>query len=314
VNDRDARPEPSRATDRYTDAAGLEVVCAPLWHPETPHLLDDGGLLFVETDSGRACVYYPDGLLATFSVPGGRPYGCVFGSDARLYIAQSGLDDPGDPARIAPRCVPPSLQRASADGTLVEILCTSGDGVEFISPNSLVWGADGTLYLSDSGHWDPENRTDPGRIYAIDADRTARVVLEPGHVFPNGIAYESDGCLVWVESYTRVVGRLHPDGRTEHVTTLPEGHTPEAVKIDADGRLWIANFEAGGLDVIERDGTPVRQVHVGGVPINFLWSDGWMYVVDFGFEENDVDGIRPGRIVRVPSRTRGAPVHHGAIR
>ncbi|OPX10177.1 SMP-30/gluconolactonase/LRE family protein [Mycobacterium sp. AT1] len=288
----------------------LEIVSEPLWHPESPEMLPDGGLLFAETDSGRICVLYPD-LLATFAVPGGRPYGVLLGSDGRYYVAQSGHLDPN---RCAPRSVPPSLQRISADGTEVEVLTTTADGVDFTAPNSLTWSADGMLYMTDSGHWDPDTRSDRGYLYAVRADHSAHVVADLGHTFPNGVVVEADGSVVWVESYTGRVGRLRRDGSTEHVTTLPDGHTPEAVKVDSAGNLWIANFEGGGIDVIARDGTPLEHITVGGVPINFLIHDGWLYVVDFGLTATEDEfGYRPGRIVRLRSDHTMAPVIRGRL-
>lgn len=281
----------------------VETIVDRLWHPESPIVLDDGGILFVEADTGRVAVHYSDGLLATFAVTGGRPYGCVFGADGKLYVAQSGSDTP---ARRAPRLVPPSLQRISADGAHVETLATDADGIPFIAPNTVVWDEGGRLWMTDSGHWDPDERSDPGRIYRFDQGGQAHIAHEPGHVFPNGIAAEADGSMVWVESYTGQVCRIFQNGVTELVTTLEDGHTPEAVKIDSLGRLWIATFEGGGIDIIERDGTPFRSVHTGGVPINFLWNEGQLYVVDFGTEETDVNGIRPGRLIRIPTQTTGA--------
>ncbi|QNE35408.1 SMP-30/gluconolactonase/LRE family protein [Leifsonia shinshuensis] len=293
-----------------TQATQAQTIVDRLWHPESPIMLDDGGILFVEADTGRVAVHYPDGLLATFAVTGGRPYGCLFGSDGRLYVAQSGSDGVN---RRAPRRVPPSLQRVSSDGAHVETLATEADGIPFIAPNSLVWDTEGRLWMTDSGHWDPDERADPGRIYRFDRAGRAHVAHEPGNVFPNGIAAEADGSMVWVESYTRRIGRILPGGATEIITTLDEGHTPEAIKLDARGRLWVANFEAGGIDVLERDGTPVETISTGGVPINFLWHDGLLDVVDFGTEDTDVNGIRPGRIVRLSTSTTGAPTYEGLL-
>ncbi|MFJ9900671.1 SMP-30/gluconolactonase/LRE family protein [Streptomyces sp. NPDC091280] len=288
-----------------------EILADLLGHPETPELLLDGGVLFAETDSGRICVRYPDGLLATFAVPGGRPYGCLFGSDDHVYVTQSGHDGQG---RIAPRTVPPSLQRISPDGTAVEVLVTEADGLAFTAPNSLAWDPDGRLWITDSGRWDPDGPGDPGYLYVIGPGLRAEVALELGPTFPNGVLAESDGAVVWVESYTRRVCRLLPGGLTEHITTLPEGHTPEAVKADVDGNLWIANFEAGGIDVIARDGTPLHEVVLGGVPINFAFGEGELYVIDFGLTEHENPyGYRPGQLKRVPCRTAGAPVLRGAL-
>ncbi|VXB63063.1 SMP-30/gluconolactonase/LRE family protein [Aeromicrobium sp. 9AM] len=304
----------SAAVDPRLDVSvgDAEILAAPLMHPEGPDLRADGGLLFVEADSGRICVSYPGRGVATFASTGGSPYGCTLGSDDCVYVTQSGNTDP---AVGVPRHVPPSIQRVSPDGADVEILATHADGRAFGAPNDLAWGSDGRLLFTDSGQWDPDDRTDPGFIHALRPDGHAEVVLELGPVFPNGIAVEADGSIIWLESYTRVVGRLRRNGTTEVVAVLPEGHIPEGVKVALDGSLWITNFEAGGVDVIERDGTPREVIHVGGVPVNCLFGDGWLFVADFGHPSDplDEDSFRPGSIRRIRVTTRGMPLNRGSI-
>ena len=54
-------------------------------------------------------------------------------------------------------------------------------------------------------------------------------------MYPNGIVAEASGSVVWVESYTRRVVRRDPDGRTEVVVTLADGHVPDGLKVAANG-------------------------------------------------------------------------------
>ena len=293
-------------------AVGLEVLATGLGHPEGPDSGSDGSLLFVEADSGRVCVWYPGRAVVTLASTGGAPYGCTRGSDDWVYVTQSGI---GNPGQLLPRPLPPSIQRVSPDGSMVQTICTHADGTPFFAPNDLAWNQDGRLYFTDSGHWNPDNPTEPSALYAVRPDGVAEKVLQLGPVFANGIASEADGSIIWLESYTRVIGRLRPNGLSEIVTVLPQGQTPEGVAVAADGSLWITTFEAGCVTVIAPDGTLLQEIHTGGVPVNCSFADGFLYLADFGspIDPTDEDSLRPGRMLRMPVATAGLVLPRGAM-
>ena len=74
-------------------------------------------------------------------------------------------------------------------------------------------------------------------------------------VFPNGVAVEADGSIVWDESYTGHVGRIRPNGKIEDLGRLP-GDNPilDGMKIGADGRLYVTDIVAKGIHVLPPDG------------------------------------------------------------
>jgi len=55
------------------------------------------------------------------------------------------------------------------------------------------------------GPYDPVGKTNPGYICALKPDGTGVLLEELPPTYPNGIAVESDGSIVWVESYTRAI-------------------------------------------------------------------------------------------------------------
>jgi gluconolactonase len=124
---------------------------------------------------------------------------------------------------------------------------------------------------------------------------------------------EEDGSVVWVESYTREVWRQRPDGSREHLHTLADGHIPDGFKIAADGSFWITTFSSGGLDVLARDGSYIRFVETGGVPLNCAFHGDSLVICEFG--TTDTSGPAPmcGRLLMIDAGIGGAPVYRGAI-
>jgi gluconolactonase len=286
----------------------IEVVVEGLGHPEGPEALPDGRIVFANTYASEVGVWERGVGKSTYAHTGGGPNACMLGSDGLVYITQC----PTVGAWVAPETRPPSIQRASPDGS-VEIVATEADGMKLNAPNDLTFGPDGRLYFTDSGDWDPVAKPDPGYICVIDPDGSCHVLEELEPVYPNGIVAEPDGSIVWVESYTRRVVRRRPDGATEVVHDLAENHIPDGFKIDADGNFWITTFSSGGVDVIARDGSYVGFVETGGVPLNCTFSDTSLFVCDFGTTATGDATPMFGRLLKVDVGVTGMPLFRGAI-
>lgn len=280
-----------------------------LGHPEGPYELDDGRVIYANTYASEIGVWDPKTNKAgTYAFVGGGPNACMLGSDGCIYSTQT----PNVGTWVAPEHRPPSIQKTSPSGK-VEILADEADGVKFDGPNDLTFGPDGRLYFTDSGDWAPDTKHHPGRICVIESGGKARIIEELDHVYPNGIVAEPDGSLVWVESYTRNVVRRKPDGSKQVIYTMPAGHIPDGVKIDVDGNLWIAAVAAGGVDVVDRNGKPLKFVETGGTILNLCFGKGgFLFCCDMG--PFDVTGsAMTGRLVRVDIGVEGMPHFRGAI-
>src|ERR1700678_4067379 len=87
---------------------------------------------------------------------------------------------------------------------------------------------------------------DPSYIFALTPDGAASVLIAfPEPVFPNGVAVESDGSILWDESYTGHVRRRRPDGTLEDLGRMP-GDDPvlDGMTIGADGRIFVTDLVA----------------------------------------------------------------------
>jgi gluconolactonase len=288
----------------------VEHLAHGLGHPEGPDVLPDGRIVFVETYTSRIAAWSPERGVHLYADCGGGPNACVLGSDGCVYITQNGGTVGPWKADVMSQ---PSIQKAWPDGR-VEIICTEIEGQRLAAPNDLSFGPDGRLYFTDPGEYDPANRPDPGYLYALAPDGTGEVLRELDGTYPNGIAVEADGNVVWVESYTLHVHRLRGDGTVEELHTLPDGHIPDGLKVAADGSLWITTFTSGGVDIVAADGTPIDFLETGGVQCNCIFHDGFLYLTDFG-EGAQVTSTAPmiGRLSRVPVDVEGMPLFRGAI-
>ena len=280
-----------------------------LGHPEGPDVLPDGRVVFVETYRSRIGVWSEGAGVETYADCGGGPNACLLGNDGATYITQNG-GTAG--AWKAATMLQPSIQRAWPDGT-VEVIATSGEGVDFLGPNDLSWGPDGCLYFTDPGDYYP-HAPSIGRLFAVHPDGAVELVEEIGPSYPNGIIAAQDGALLWAESYERGVFQKRPGEKSEKLFQLDDNHVPDGMKLDEEGNIWITTFSSGGVDIISRDGEFIDFLSTGGVPMNCMFQDETLLVTDLG-DSADVTGEAPmtGRLWRFEVGVRGMPIARGQI-
>ena len=287
----------------------IETLADGLGHPEGPDVLPDGRIVMVETYTSKIIAWSRERGIHDYADCGGGPNACMLGSDGAVYITQNGGTVGAWKAEVMSI---PSIQKAQPDGS-VEILVSEVDGITLQAPNDLSFGPDGRLFFTDPADYQPDDRQ-PGRVFVLNPDGSGELLAELPEAYPNGIVAEPDGSVVWVESYDRGVYRISPDGRSEQIHQLPDGHIPDGLKIDSDGNLWITTFMSGGVDIIAADGTAIDFLETGGVPLNCTFVNGDLIITDFG-DITEVTGDAPmdGRLWRVSVGVEGMPLFRGAI-
>ena len=187
-----------------------------------------GGSASWRATAARSRVWERGRGVSRYAYTAGGPNSCVLGRwRARCTCARTAARS--GPWRAEEMSVP-SIQRIEREGGPAEIIATELDGKRFNGPNDLVFGPDGRLYFTDPGHL-PTRR--PGAVVPVRArgDGSGRLLAElTPPTFPNGIAIEADGSVVWAESYTGMVRRLRLD------TGVDRGHRAPARRQAGRGR------------------------------------------------------------------------------
>ena len=293
-----------------SDESTPELVASGLGWPEGPAVRPDGSVVFVESYRGQLTVVGSDGEARRFAYVAGAPNACVLGASGEVYVCQNG--GTVGPWRAAEMCAP-SIQRVR-EGGLAEVVATEIDGIKFNGPNDLVFHADGRLIFTDPGIYNPAD-PDPSYIFALAPDGSASVVIAfPKPVFPNGVAVEADGSIVWDETYTGRVGRLRPDGTMEDLGRMPgENPTLDGMKIGADGRIYVTDLVAAGIHVIRPDGTVDGFIPCGGAPTNCAFDGETLWVTDATVLAASAEPSYVGQLWRLHVPGGGGPTHKGTI-
>lgn len=271
-----------------------EVVAENLAFPEGPVWID-GAVYFVEMRSGHVSRFTPGRGVERIAQPGGGPNGATLGPDQALYVTING-------GMLAEQRTQAGIVRVSLDGQ-VEWVTREVAGVPLEGPNDLAFGPDGRLYFTDPrGHADPERNKNPGRVFAWDLARSSgELMFELGPVFPNGVAFDARGALIWTESFSRKIMSRRSDGTVETLMDLPERHFPDGFCVGADSRLYVATTYSHSVSIVE-NGSIVGRLECGdGMPTNCCFAATDLYVTE----------SRRGTLWRFPLEHRGLPLRTG---
>lgn len=289
-----------------------ELLVGGLGWPEGPSILEDGTIVFVDSYASQVTMWTPERGPERYAYTAGAPNSCVVGAGDVLYVCQNGGTTG---AWRAAEMTVPSIQRIDRRGGRPEILVTEIEGVALRGPNDLVFADDGTLYFTDPGTYDPQH-PDPSYIFAVHPDGRAEVVVEfPQPVFPNGLAVQADGAVVWDESYT---GRI---GRTRGIRSAPEdlgrlpgdNPLPDGMTIGKDGRLYVTDLVGRGIHVLSPDGIAEDFIPVGVAPTNCLLVGDALIVTDAGRLADSAEASSVGALWRLPLGAAGRPLIRGTL-
>jgi len=275
-------------------------------------VLSDGRVCFVETYRSQVSVWERGKGVSRYSYTAGGPNSCVVGTAGAMYVCQNGGTT--GPWR-ADEMVTPSIQVIEKEGSKAQIICSEIEGIKFNGPNDLVFGKNGKLYFTDPGTYRP-NDPQPSYLFELSSDGSGRLLAELSPpTFPNGIAIEADGSVVWAESYTGMVRRLNPETlQITDICKLPgEKPVADGMAVAADGRLFVTTVNGGGIDVVNKDGSYDQFLKIGIIPTNCVFSSSDLYMTDAGVLADSSDPSMGGQLWLLRDVTEGLGTWPGSI-
>lgn len=261
--------------------AATSILVNDVRDPEGPVWSHDGALFLVEMGEGRRCLSKVDvgtGTRREIAQTAFRPNGLAMDGNGRLWVAEA---------------YEGALLCFDQEGTLLKRI-EGPEGTPFLWPNDIVFGPDGSLYMTDSGT--TEDEFIPGGSIREDYDTaqykgcvlqidpiTGKVsrVIDRDLRFPNGIAIGPDGWLYANETITGDILRydLSGDARREVFGNVirrdipPSFRGPDGMKFGEDGRLYCTVFGQSEVTQIGLDGSiEVRHTTRGSSPTNIAFA------------------------------------------
>ncbi len=239
------------------EAAGNATPVADgIGFPEGTVLVHDT-LYFVDYQASTVNRLTPSGYAVVARLPGCGANGLTVLNDTLLVACY----DSG------------AVQQVSLDGVRQRAFDRGSKGEPFLHPNDLVTDARGGVYFTASGDdsW-------LGKVFYLAPQASAPVAVADNIRNANGVALSPDGNLLYVgESTTDSILRygVHRDGTLDERTPFadldalaPTGqafrHTPDGIRSDADGHLFVALYNGGGLWVLDDQGRLQSSVALPG--------------------------------------------------
>jgi gluconolactonase len=199
-----------------------------------------------------------------------------------------------------------TILRVSLDGKVLDTIAHDEVGGTFNAPNDLTADGNGGVYFTASGA--PGTL---GKVYHI-SPQGAVVPVAGGIDFANGLALSPDRRTLYVcETRTgRILAfTIAEEGRLSqrrvfvtlsHILRSDRGpYSPDGLRIDSAGRLYIALYNGGGIAIVGPDAQLVRQIDLPARHHSnlALTEDGRF--IDVTAIDDEPDGSYRGKILRL---------------
>ena len=260
-------------------ATGFVFTEGPVWHARERHLTFSdvfGGVMYRWTESGGAAV---------FRKPSDGANGNTYDRQGRLVTCQHDH----------------RVTRTNPDGS-VEELATNYQGKHLNAPNDIVCAASGDLIFTDpffalpgpDGSV-PTRELDFQGVYRVSARDSSLTLLNRELEAPNGVVIDERRSRLYVDDTRQ--SNVHAwdiaaDGSlTNHRIFCEVKHgdargSPDGMKLDSQGNLYVAANSPEGVWVFASDGALLGFIGVGeekhpfrdglGGPANLAWGgDDW---------------------------------------
>jgi len=226
---------------------------------------------------GTAGVFCDLGKILPVEGRQARANGLKLDSQNRLIAADSGAG---------------RLLQIAADGRQAEVLADRWQGKRFNSINDVALDRAGNIYFTDPGESTVRNPI--GAVYRYDVGTTKVSRVASDMAYPNGLAVTPDQkhlCVGESRRYRLHIFDIQRDGTLRNQRVLIDFPTetrgeiiggltsPDGMIFDAAGRLYVAMWTGGVIDVVEvPSGKLIRQYDAGGDrATNCHFHNGYLY-------------------------------------
>jgi sugar lactone lactonase YvrE len=165
-----------------------------------------------------------------------------------------------------------TIAEITLDGGLIDTIRSDDRGLSFLYPNDLTADQKGGVYFTASG-----SETALGKVYYRGADRRVREVAANIH-YSNGLVVSLDGKRLYVaesKASRLLVYAIAPDGGLRDgkefvklddalASEGKQAFTPDGVRMDRYGNVFVALYRGGGFAVFSADGKLIRTVELPG--------------------------------------------------
>ena len=240
--------------------AGVVVVNPDSAYPEGA-LVAGSDLFYAEMGNDRVMRFDGATNAVLWSRPGCGPTSVAAGGDGTLLVLCHRQE---------------VVARIALSGATLEIIDHDSDGRRFVTPNASVNDGKGGVYFSSSGDFAPGAPAE-GAVLYLDREGGLRRVAGGIH-YSNGVALTPDGKRLFVSEHLSrrvLVFDVAADGalsgrrvfvRLDDLEPVEAGRLweagPDGLAVDRAGHLFIAEYGAGHLLVLDSSGALLSTIRV----------------------------------------------------
>lgn len=237
---------PWGSTERV--ATGFQFTEGPVWSA-------DGFLLFSDVQGNRIVRWAAPDETATFRQPSGNSNGLVFDSQGRLVACEHSNR---------------RVSRTELDGAIVT-LADRYQGMRLNSPNDVTIKSDGSIYFTDPpyGISSGQQELPYNGVFRISQPKNELTLLSSDFDRPNGLAFSPDESKLYIADTSRGhirVFDVQPDGTLQGGAVFVEVSSPDGMKVDGKGRLYVAS--SAGVRVFTPSAETFGTIAVAEQPSN----------------------------------------------
>lgn len=270
-----------------------EILLDLAYYCEGPAVDRDGRLFFTDL-AGQSIQYYEEGKGVTWS-RGRKPNGQAITKNGDHLVCDSQLG---------------AVLKYDENGKLIGKISPTFIEETLVScPNDIITDSDGGFYFTDSVRHQ-------GAVYHVDKKGRASALIREVD-FANGLAHDRERNILYIaESYKNRVLRLDlnkqktDEGFRSIFADLPHnptdpctGNLPDGLRLDVEGRLWVAHYGMQALQVLSSEGE-LLATYDTGIPLTsnlcFVGKEIW---ITGGLKEPG-----PGRLAKIPIGIKGDPL------